>query len=471
MQTWSWLRRSPLALLEAHQRRYGDTFRLEIVGPRYRRDRTRWPLARRTVVVYTAPRDVHEVFQRSGDALRAGEAQEFLEWFLGPRSLMVLDHGEHGDERRDMLALFAPHHLPGFERSMQRSAARAIGRWAPGRGIDLRRLIDHAFEEVNFTIALGVRPEDIAPLIRLTRRARTIFAAPLLFLPVLRADLGARSPGGCVAAVRAGLRDVIRRRVREVPAGAGISERSLLDTLLARAGGIAADVETVLDRLITILGGMDNASAAAGWACVHLLRNPSALQRAGQEIRECPDDVVPGPDSFLEAVCKESLRLHPPFPAIVRRVARPVSIGGLSLVPDTFVMASMYLLHRRAELFPEPEAFRPERFTDGGRSSADYVPFGAGLRHCVGHAFAARQMRAVLTELLRRFDVVPDVTPALEATRRNVTVFPASAALATLSLRGETAQARSAASAGRATAPRPREGWRALGSARTDSAG
>jgi cytochrome P450 family 135 len=470
VQTWWWLRRSPLELLEAHQRRYGETFRLEILGPRYRRDRTRWPLARRTVVVYAAPRDVHEVFQRTGGALRAGEAQEFLEWFLGPRSLMVLDDAEHRDERRDMLALFGPDQLAGFERSMQRSAAAAVGGWAAGRGIDLRGLIDHAFEAVNFAIALGVRPDDIMPLIRLTRRARTVFAAPLLFLPVLRVDLGARSPGGCVTALRAALRDVIQRRARDFAAGAGAAEPCLLDTLLARAGGgLDADLEAVLDRVITILGGMDNASAATAWACTHLLRHPAALERVGREVRECPDDAVPGPDSFLEAVCKESLRLHPPFPAIVRRVTQPVSIGGVDLVPGMFVLASMYLLHRRADLFPEPEAFRPERFTDVCHGFADYVPFGAGLRHCVGHAFAARQMRVVLAEILRRFEVEPDVMPALAATRRNVTVFPASPARATLRLRAAAAPDRPDADT--APAPRPREGLRAPGSARTDSGG
>ncbi len=437
-QTWAWIRRSPLELFETHRRRYGDVFRVEILGPRYRRDRGRWPLARRTVIVYSAPRDVHEIFARSGDALRAGEAQEFLEWFLGPRSLMVLDGAEHRDERRDLLSLFGTEQLARFEATMQRAAGRAVGRWTPGPRVDLRRLVDHVLDDVNFAVALGGDPDELVDVSELWRRARLSFTAPLLLLRLFRADLGTRSPGGCLAAVRVALRRVVERRMRapRTP-GAGC----LLDALLLRPGTAAdPDVELILDRLITILGGMDNASAAAAWAWIHLLRNPSALGRATDEVRECPGDAVPGSDSFLEAVGKETLRLHSPFPAVVRRVVEPMSIGGHDLVPDTFVAASMYLMHRRPDLFPEPEVFRPERFMDGVGPMTDYVPFGAGVRRCIGSALATRQMRVVLAEIVRRFDIERENIPDLRATQRNVTVFPASTARVTLRLRATAVQ-------------------------------
>ena len=200
---------------------------------------------------------------------------------------------------------------------------------------------------------------------------------------------------------------------------------------LPESSRTAAGVELLVDRLLTLVGGMDNASAAVGWTCQHLVRTPAALSRATNEVRATGGG-IPGPDSYLEAVCKESLRLHPPFPVVVRRVARPVTIGGVTLAHGSFVMASMYLMHRRPDLFPEPDTFQPERFLDRQPGPGTYLPFGSGLRRCLGSALATRQMRTVLAEVLREFDVQSDRPATLREARRNVTVIPGESLLVTL---------------------------------------
>jgi cytochrome P450 len=117
---------------------------------------------------------------------------------------------------------------------------------------------------------------------------------------------------------------------------------------------------------------------------------------------------------------------------VVRRVAAPVTIGGVALAPGGFVMASMYLLHRRGDLFPEPDAFLPERFLGRQPKPGTYLPFGAGLRRCLGSALATRQMRTVLAEVLREFDVKSERPATLREARRNVTVVPGEPLLVTL---------------------------------------
>jgi len=424
VQTWSWLRwGSWLEALERYQRRYGDVFRVEILGPRYRRDRGRWPLTRRTWVVYSAPDHIREIFALTGDVLRAGEALEPLECFLGPRSLIVLDGAEHRDERREVLAIFSADRLARLEQSVTLAAARAVDRWAPGSGIDVWKLIERTVEEVNLAMALARRPDEAGRLRSLGHRARRAFALRLFVRTVFRARL---EPGRETDEGRQALRDLVIRRLDETRALTHATGTSLLDMLLEDTPAPTdADLDTVVERLITLGAGMENAIAAVAWTCLHLLRNPEALERVCAEVRGGAPHVVPGPESYLEAACKESLRLHPPFPFVIRRVAQPVSIGGFELAPDTFVVASLYLMHRRRELFPEPEAFRPERFLGQAGHPDAYLPFGAGARRCLGHPFAVRQVRAVLAEIFRRFDVELEGAASVRVARRTITLVPA----------------------------------------------
>jgi cytochrome P450 len=281
-------------------------------------------------------------------------------------------------------------------------------------------------ETLNLVLAVGARPDETRPLVDLMRRARRGFVPRLLLRSFLGPPLTSWSAGERMAGIRRAGRDLIARRLAENHGTRGAEAgTSLLDVLLGRnPAPTEPEIEAMLDRMITVLAGMENSTAAAAWTCLHLLGTPTALERVQREVRACAEGAVPGPDSFLEAACKESLRLHPPFPFVVRRVARPLTIGGYALAPDTLVIACMYLLHRRAELFPDPEVFRPERFMDEP-AGGSYLPFGAGVRRCLGHAFATRQLRVVIAEMLRRFDITADGTPGLAATRRTATIVPA----------------------------------------------
>lgn len=423
VQTARWALNAPLQMLDRHHRRYGDVFRIQVLGPRCRSDGTGPPLMRRTIFVFSAPGHVREIFARSGDELRAGEAQEFLEWFLGPRSLMVLDGPGHLDERRELVPLLGPERMPDHERAMRSAAARALARW-PGSTHRLQPLLDDVLMEMNCELAFGARPEDFARLRNAVRRARPAFAAPVLFLPLLRAGLGRWSPGGRLRALHETIRDVVAARMAG-PAAARTHDgrpADLLDALIdAEPPDGPAQPGRLLSRIVTLVGGMDSAGAAIAWTCLHLLRNPAALAH-------CRDEAHAGEaadGSWLDAAFREAVRLHPPFPTVVRRVARPLRIAGYDFDPGTILMPSMYLLHRRPELFPDPDAFRPERFLGSTLPGRDYVPFGSGIRRCIGQSLAPRMSRILLSELLRRFDVRPLGRVPETPGRRNVTVVPA----------------------------------------------
>jgi cytochrome P450 len=400
-------------MLEDQHRRFGDVFGLSILGPRYQGDTGLGPLAQREVTVFARPEHVDEIFRQSIDVLQAGEAQRFLEWFLGAGSLMVLDGAEHRDERHLLLSLFTADRLEQYEQTLRATAARIVSRWPTDTSVDLGFLADRALETMNLELALGPR-EDSERLFQVSRRARVAFSAPVLFLPFLRARLGPWSPGGLLARVHDGLREILRD-----PQSA-----SHPHSFLAQLRRFPGDEQRLLDRLLTLLGGMDNASAAVAWCIRHLLADREAQERAAEEARGLGSG-VPGPDSWLEAVCKESLRLHPPFPVVVRRAARTTTIGGVTIPAGGFVMGAIYLMHRRAELFPDPTRFLPERFFRQVPRPGTYAPFGAGVRRCLGTALATRQMRVLLAEILRQFDLSALQPVRFDDTRRNVTVIPA----------------------------------------------
>jgi cytochrome P450 len=402
----------PLSLLEEHQRRFGDSFRLELLGPPYRRDRTRRPVVRRRVIVFSAPAEIREVFARS-DELRAGEAQEFFEWFLGPRSVMVQDGPAHTEEKRRLQSVLSPDRQEALEPVLTEAARRAVAEWRPGGPQDLRPLLESAFDAMSAAAVFGAMRLDRG-LERYVARARRIFATPYLSVPMLRVRIGRLGPGALPGELRRELARLLDRPRNQPPA--------LFDLLRDLSPGADADRALFLDRLITTLSGMDATTPAALWTAWHLLRSHEARMRVSEEAAAL---ALPGPDSYLDAACREVLRLHPVFPAVGRRVATPTMVGGYQLAEDTYVMVSMYLLHRRPELFPDPEAFRPERFlTDPPRSTA-YAPFGVGTRHCLGAAFAPRQLRALFGALFRHWDPVPEGMPAEGARRRGVAVAPA----------------------------------------------
>ena len=174
------------------------------------------------------------------------------------------------------------------------------------------------------------------------------------------------------------------------------------------------DDQEIRDQLMTLLiAGHETTATGLAWSLDLLTRHPDVLERART-----------GGDAYLRAVVAESLRLRPVVPLAGRRLAVDLSANGLTIPAGTDVTPSIWLAHTRAEEYPEPYAFRPERFLDRPPSTYTWIPFGGGVRRCIGAAFAELEMRVVLERILARFDLRPAGRRAERVARRNVTFSP-----------------------------------------------
>jgi cytochrome P450 len=178
-----------------------------------------------------------------------------------------------------------------------------------------------------------------------------------------------------------------------------------------------SDVE-LRDELMTLLvAGHETTGTALAWAIERLARHPEKLARLTEE-------VAAGHTDYLDAVITETLRLRPVISIVARHLTEPVEIGGHRLPAGVTVTPAIYLVHRRPEIYPDPEAFRPERFLEAAPGTYTWIPFGGGVRRCLGAAFAQLEMRVVLSELVRRRSVGPARPDSEPTLRRAITETP-----------------------------------------------
>jgi cytochrome P450 len=236
----------------------------------------------------------------------------------------------------------------------------------------------------------------------------------------LRRDLGPRSPWGAFVrrrdAVDALLYQVIRARRAE-----GDTGRDDVMTLLTSAryeDGTAMGDRALRDELMTLLAaGHETTATALPWTLHELAQRPEVQARVH-------DELDAGGHAYLDAVIKETMRLHPVISAIGRVLQRPHSVAGWDLPAGTLVSPSIYLAHRDPVAWPDPERFDATRFLDARISPYAYLPFGGGARRCIGMAFALYEMRIVLATMLARFRVAPAPGVHIRPRRRGVSMAP-----------------------------------------------
>jgi cytochrome P450 family 135 len=190
----------------------------------------------------------------------------------------------------------------------------------------------------------------------------------------------------------------------------------------------------VRDQLMTLLlAGHETTATALAWAFDLLFRTPAAFERLREELPR-------GSDGYLDAVVTETLRVRPVVPSVGRLITSKSKLGGFELPAGTAVMPSIYLVHMRPDLYPNPDEFRPERFLDGGPETYAWIPFGGGTRRCLGAAFASFEMKVVLRTILRRTVLSPGTDRAEPFGHRNVTLSPRHGTPAILDERWEAPQ-------------------------------
>ena len=394
LQTYLWLTR-PTRVFEHCARRYGDPFTLRL-------------LLAGDMVYVANPQDVRRLFTGDPSVFHAGEAYTLMEPTGGKRSLFLLDEDEHLWMRKLLLPPLHGERLRRWASVIAEVTEREVRGWPEGTPFALRPITEAITLDVIMRIVFGIRePERAAELRHLLPQLFhvKVSQAPSFVVPALRRDLGPRSPWGRYIRLRARVDELlyaeIRRRREDLAAeaAAGQEERDDVLSLLLGArdegGRGLTDVE-LRDQLVTmLLAGHETTSSQLAWAFERILRHPRVLGRLLEEIEE-------GGREYLEAVVKETLRSRPVAPHVARKLTEDVELAGYRIPARTVVAAGIYLIHQSPELYPDPAAFRPERFLDGNAPEHyAWVPFGGGVRRCLGVGLATLEMEIVIPTILR----------------------------------------------------------------------
>ena len=400
--------RRPLDALRRWHRRYGDVFTVRYIGFG-------------TGVYVAHPKDIGELLTGDQSDLLAGDANSILEPVLGRHSVLVLDGPEHLRQRRLLLPPFQGSRVAGFRATIREVAEREVDRWRPGERLVVRDRMRALTFDVICRVVFGVTEPERVERMRRALSAVIDTGSILMAVPLLRADLGPLSPGGRLArrlrVADALLYEEIARRRAEPD----LAERTDVLSLLLQArdedGNTMTDAE-LRDELFTMLAaGHETTATGLAFAIELLLRHPEALAR----LREAIED---GDDGHLDAVGKETLRLRPVIDGAERTLTKPRTVGGWDLPPGVKVYPAIALVHHREDLYPEPDAFRPERFADDGAESYSWLPFGGGIRRCIGAALAQAEMVEVLRVVFARAELAPLRAEPDPVVLRGITLVP-----------------------------------------------
>jgi cytochrome P450 len=403
--------RDPLGFLVRFHRRYGDIFTISF--PYFDR------------LVYVAdPTLVKELFTGSAEQFHAGEANAtVLEPALGPNSVLTLDDAPHMRQRKLLLPPFHGERIRRYGELIREATLREMESWPVGETFALRPHTQRITLAVIMRAVFGVHDE--ARLTRFERLIETFSGRVnvVTAFPPLRRNLGRWSPWARFVRAREALDGFIYEEIamrRKEGDGADTERDDVLSLLLAARhdDGSPMSDEELRDELVTVLGaGHETTATALAWAMERLLRNPRVLERLRNSI-------AAGEDDYLDATITETLRARPVIVDVARKLTAPARIGGYELPTGTYVMAAIAALHYREDLFPEPDQFRPERFLDNRADNYAWIPFGGGVRRCIGAAFAEYEMRIVLRAILERADLsAPDQKPE-RVKVRNITLAP-----------------------------------------------
>jgi cytochrome P450 len=413
LQLLNWTLR-PGEWLEACRRRYGDCFT------------ARMPQSDPLVFV-ADPGAVKAVFTGDPALLRAGPAREGIRPMFGRSSILLLDGAEHLRERRLMLPPFHGERMARYAELMGEIAERGVAGWPVGERFALQPRMQAITLEVILRAVFGLDQGDGLEEMR-TRVSRLLgmTASPMAYLLVAVPALRRGPLESAFERSRRAADELIFEQIARRRNDPALADRDDVLSLLLQAQdeqGRGVSDEQLRDELITLLlAGHETTATGLAWTFDLLWRHPAKLERLSAECRDG------GGDDYLEAVIKEALRLRPPLAFVDRKLARPFEVAGHRLPAGTVVAPCIYLVHRRPDLYPDPHAFRPERFLHHRQGASDtytWLPFGGGVRRCLGAGFAMFEMKVVLGTAFRSVRLIAARRRPETTRRRSIVLAPA----------------------------------------------
>jgi cytochrome P450 family 135 len=363
---------------------------------------------------------IERIFKWKPAQYNVAEPRQVMEPVTGPSSILLLDADPHMRMRKLMLPPFHGEAIAHYAELIQQITNREIDTWRQGQTIRTRTVAQRITMEVIIRAVFGISdPGRIAELQRVLPR----LSSPNPLLLLVQKDLGPRSPWGRFLRLRDHVDRLLYEEIAQRRDDPDRDTRKDILTLLLSARDEAGEPLTdreLRDELITLLlAGHETTATSIGWAFERLLRTPAALERliADIEAGESSD--------YIDAVIKETLRIRPVVPEVFRAPTEPTELGGYLLAPGTQLAASILLVQLDPELYPpDPQAFRPERFLDGAPEPYTWIPFGGGVRRCLGAAFATLEMKVVISAILSRTTLRAPRARSERARFRGVTLLP-----------------------------------------------
>lgn len=398
------------------RRRYGDVFSIKILPE------GRW------MVFFHKPEHVREIFAGDPEVFHAGKGNSILGPVMGEHSLLLVDSSQHKRARKLLMPAFNGHALRGYESMIEGITKTEVGSWEQGKPFESLERMNALTLEVILQVVFGVTDErvlsELRPLVN-----RTVNVSPAVFLGWGWPRLQQLGPWRRAFENQAALDKVLyamiaeRRRAEDLEHRTDVLSRLLLvrddEAALTEAGSdTGLTDEELRDQLVTLLlAGHETTATALAWALHELGANPDVEAKARSA-------ATAGDNDYLEAVLKESMRLHPVIPMVVRHLMEPATIGGIDLPAGANVAASIILAHEAEDSYPDHQRFRPERFVEGEVATNTWIPFGGGVRRCIGAGFSLMEGVAVLREVLSSYDVTLPPGTKEEAKVRNITSVP-----------------------------------------------
>ena len=401
-------KRRPL-VLEAHER-YGDTFSVEILpGPR-------------TIVVFSDPADVKEIFSSDPSQFHAGEGNAILKPVMGDHSLLLVDGEQHTRARKLLMPAFTGPAMRGYRPLVEGIAKEAVQTWEPGQRIVTLDAMNAITLDVILQVVFGVTDEERLAVLR-PKVTKIVDIDATVLLSWIFPRLRKVPPWKGFFTNLREVDELLYAEIRERRTAHDLDGRDDVLSRLLRVGDSSTDEEPLSDeemrdQLVTLLlAGHETTASALSWTLHELGRHPELLKRA----LVAADT---GDEAFLEACLKEAMRLHPIIDFVARTLQSDQTVGGRRLPKGTTVAPSIMLSHSREATFADAHEYRPDRFLDPDAkvSSHTWIPFGGGVRRCIGAAFSLMEGTVVLREVLLRFGVFAEqpTPPRL----RNITNVP-----------------------------------------------
>ncbi len=394
--------------IPALHRRYGDVFSIRILPEG------------RSLVVFNRPEHVKEIFAGDPEVFHAGKGNAILGPVMGEHSLLLVDSTQHKRARKLLMPAFNGHALRGYEDLVTRLTKAEVDNWREGVPFESLQRMNALTLEVILQVVFGVTDETrlarLRPLVN-----KTVNIPPLVFLGWGIPRLQRFGPWRRTVENQIELDRVIFAEIEERRQATDLAERP---DVLSRLLQVRDDAdqgltdEELRDQLVTLLlAGHETTATALAWA-LHELGQDSAQEAKAR------DAASAGNTDYLEAVLKESMRLHPVIPMVVRHLMRPTTIGGIDLPRGANVAASIILAHESETSHPDHGRFRPERFLEGEVATNTWIPFGGGVRRCIGAGFSLMEGVAVLREVLSSYDVAVPAGSSESPKVRNITSVP-----------------------------------------------